>query len=440
MRKIRLYIAILRLFIRRFLLQIVAGIGIGVFAFIFRENLITLPIFSAPQKIGFVGRFTAENLPLTIQRKISTGLTQLDNTGEPIPGIANSWENREEGKVWVFKLKDGLRWQDGTRIASQDLKYNFPGVTLGYPDDQTLEFTLQDPYAAFPILVSRPVFKKALLGNRESQVKTIKKTGQFIEEILLLDTQAHKRITYHFYPTEEALRTAFKLGEIQTIEEISDPKELSNWKDAKLGSHSDPKRFVGLFLNTQDQYLSEKSLRQALGYAINKEKLSGNRALGPISPDSWAFNSLVKPYDYNLSRAKELFGKLGKEIKPQSFTIATIPSLLGTAELIAQDWRELGLEVIVQVAAGVPQEFQALLATQEIPPDPDQYALWHSTQKETNITHYNNPRVDKLLEDGRRTLDKEERRKIYLDFQRFLIEDVPLIPLYHPTIYTINRK
>jgi len=76
---------------------------------------------------------------------------------------------------------------------------------------------------------------------------------------------------------------------------------------------------------------------------------------------------------------------------------------------------------------------------QEIPPDPDQHALWHSTQP-TNLTHYSDLKVDKLLEDGRQISDQARRREIYQDFQRFLVEDSPAIFLSHPVTYTITRK
>ena len=80
------------------------------------------------------------------------------------------------------------------------------------------------------------------------------------------------------------------------------------------------------------------------------------------------------------------------------------------------------------------------MATVDIPKDPDQYSLWHSTQTSTNVSRLANPRIDKLLEDGRIELDQETRKKIYLDFQRFLVEEVPAVFLYHPEYYTIKRK
>ena len=94
----------------------------------------------------------------------------------------------------------------------------------------------------------------------------------------------------------------------------------------------------------------------------------------------------------------------------------------------------------MQVSSVTPTEYDAFLVIFDIPPDPDQYTLWHSTQAGSNISRYKNPRIDKLLEDGRLNLDTEARKKIYLDFQRFLLEDAPAAFLFHPTWYTISRK
>jgi peptide/nickel transport system substrate-binding protein len=123
-----------------------------------------------------------------------------------------------------------------------------------------------------------------------------------------------------------------------------------------------------------------------------------------------------------------------------SIKLSTTPHLLSKAEKISDYWKELSIETSVSVTSTVPTEYQAFLAIVDIPKDPDQYALWHSTQVETNISKYENPRIDKLLEDGRLELDLEERRKIYLDFQRFLIEDSPATFLFHPVYYSVSRK
>ena len=111
-----------------------------------------------------------------------------------------------------------------------------------------------------------------------------------------------------------------------------------------------------------------------------------------------------------------------------------------TAQAIADSWTALGIHTQVRVENSVPSSFQVLLAAQELPPDPDQYPFWHSTQTQTNVTGYDtNVKIDKLLEDGRQELDQEQRKKIYADFQRRLVEDVPAVFLYYPQTYTVRR-
>jgi peptide/nickel transport system substrate-binding protein len=176
-------------------------------------------------------------------------------------------------------------------------------------------------------------------------------------------------------------------------------------------------------------------------YAIDKESFDGERAYGPLSPTSWAYNPQVKTYSYDKLRAKELVEELDEEqTKDLEIKLVTTPILLPTAERIAKYWEAIGVKTVLQVSSGIPADYQALLAVFEIPKDPDQYSIWHSTQISTNISNYQNPRIDKLLEDGRAELTIVERSKIYLDFQRFLVEDSPAAFLYHPVAYKIIRK
>jgi peptide/nickel transport system substrate-binding protein len=200
-------------------------------------------------------------------------------------------------------------------------------------------------------------------------------------------------------------------------------------------------RYVAIFFNTEDQALSEKSFRQALAYAIKKPWPA--RAISPINPDSWAYNPEVKPYDYDLENARNLLAKTREEIpedqQVKEIELATISSLLPVAEEIGRNWEELGITTHVKVLSSLDEGFQALLVTQEIPADPDQYTLWHSTQK-TNLSRYQNPKIDKLLEDGRRQLDQADRKQIYLDFQKAIVEETSAIFLFHPTLYTVERQ
>ena len=437
----RYFIRLISAFFNRFKPLIFLSIGLGILMFFIFRFLAPLLAGPSPQKIGMAGRFTPSTLPPSLLNQIGNGLTKLDKSGNVEPNLASSWETPDKGKTWIFTLRQDAVWQDGKKVTSQSIAYQFSDVTIERPDSKTLVFKLQNPYSAFPSVVSRPTFKSGLLGTGDWQVKKITLAGTFVDQ-LTLENKNKDRIIYKFYPTEERAVLAFELGEIDTLTDIINPSPLDAWKMAKITRAVNTGEYVAVFFNMQSDMVKDKNVRQALSYGINKPLLGPERAIGPISEDSWAFNPQVKPYNYDQEKAKEMIGdyKKSAEINELSINLTTAPVLLPQAEQIAKDWEAIGVKVNLQSMANVPSDYEALLAIFDIPDDPDQYSVWHSTQTVTNITHYSNPRIDKLLEDGRSQIDIEERRKTYLDFQRFLVEDPPAAFLYYPSNFTISRK
>lgn len=430
MLSLRYIIRLIQAFLKRFKVIIFISIFVGILCFLVLNFL--LPNFSSEnRKIGVVGRYTTDNIPDEITSKLSRGLTKVDISGNVNPAIAKSWESSDDGKTWTFYIDENAKWQDGKKIISNDINYEFSDARIEKIDDTTIKFILDSNFAAFPIIVSKPLFKKGLIGTNEWKIKNISMVGGYLQKLTITNNKNDK-ITYKFFPSEERLRLAFKLGEIDIIEKIQDPSPFETWKVVNIEKEVGYNNFVAIFFNTEDEKLSDKSVRQNLAYLIDKSSFIDERALGPISPNSWSYNPQVKQYSKDLEKAKD--------IKDTKIILSTLPNLLKTAERIKKDWEEAGVICEIQIVTNVPENYQAFLATVDIPKDPDQYSLWHSTQTATNISRLKNPRIDKLLEDGRRELDKEIRKKIYLDFQRFLVEEVPAVFLYHPTFYTISRK
>lgn len=428
-------------FISRFKILILLSVVVGVAIFFLGRLFLPFIFAPGPERIGVVGRYTANTLPTPILRMISSGLTKLDETGAVEPDMASSWETPDKGKTWIFTLKKSLTWQDGKKVVASDISYDFTDVNTETPDDSTLVFKLQNEYSAFPSVVSRPAFKSGLLGNGDWGVKKLSLAGPFVEEITL-ENQDGKRILYKFYPSEERAILAFELGEVDKLEDILNPQPINAWSKVRLVPQTQTGEFVAVFFNTQDKLMADKNLRQALSYAINKGDFTEQRAISPISISSWAYNPQVKPYTYDPAKAKSVIDDFKKNsgLEELNVNLTVSPVLLNRAEKIKSDWEKVGVNVNIQVLSTLPNDYQALLAIFDEPDDPDQYSIWHSTQTATNITHYQNPRIDKLLEDGRSTLDVETRKKIYLDFQRFLVEDSPAAFLYYPTTYTISRR
>jgi peptide/nickel transport system substrate-binding protein len=437
MLRLRYYSRLITAFLKRFKALIVVGGLIGIVSFfffrfigpsLFGRNLI---------RIGIAGRYQTETLPTKILDQIGDGLTSVNEEGIVEPNLAEKWETTDKGKTWVFHLRQDLEWQNGDGISSEDINYQFTDVEVEKPDEYTVKFILKEPFSPFPTVVSKPVFKKGLLGTGEWRVTNASISGNYVQELVLQNEEKQRKI-YKFYPTEERAKLAFKLGGVDVLEEIFTKSPFDTWKTAKIEGNIAEGQIVTLFFNTQQgSILEEKTLRQGLTYAIDKEALGGKRAFSPISPNSWAYNPQVKEYAHDIERAKELIGEPDEQIE---IKLVSSPVLLPIAEQIAKDWEKVGVRVLVQVSSVIPTDYQAYLAIFDVPEDPDQYSFWHSTQEATNISRFQNPRIDKLLEDGRVELNTEERKKIYLDFQRFIIEDLPAAFLYHPETYSIVRK
>lgn len=440
MQRLRYYFRLALAFVGRFKAILLVGVGLG-FLIFFVISFITPSIFrGTSQRIGVNGRYHTDTLPNFILATIGDGLTKLNESGTPEPDLATSWESPDKGKTWIFHLGDGVTWQDLKPVTSQTIVYQFSDVVTELPDEKTIIFKLQNPFAPFPAAVARPTFRKGLLGTGEFKVKKLSLAGPFVQELTLVNLKKDKKI-FKFYPTLERTELAFKLGEVDKIINIFDPEPFRNWNTADIQKEVNTDQVVTLFFNTADPLLSEKSLRQALVYSIDKDSFAAQRAISPISPNSWAYNPQAKEYNYDLKRAEELMDELPQEAKSDlQIKLVSTPALLPTAEKIANQWDKLGIETTVLVSSIIPNEFQVFLTIFDIPKDPDQYAFWHSTQTATNISNYSSPRIDKFLEDGRVQMDYNERRRTYLDFQRFLTEDLPAAFLFHPSYYTIARK
>ena len=417
------------------------GFVAGIFFFFFFPLLLNnLPKFKTTEKIAIVGRFKLTEIPDDIQNLISMGLTVVDESGQAKAGLAKDWKIEDEGKTYTFNLNTDFNWQDKTKVIASDVNYNFADVEIYKIDGQTIQFKLKEPYAPFLNVVSKPLFKKGYIGFGDYKVNKITKNGEYLQTILLTSSSNNQsNLEYHFYPTEDSAKTALKLKEISKIVNLTNKEGWDNWHNIKILPKLRNDRFVGLFFNLQKSQLDEKAFRQALAYALEKN-YGSSRALGPISPLSWAYSNEVKPYDYDLTRAKSLLKTVtdgNKDFKP-TLKLLTVSSLLNEAEAVKKSWEKLGVKVEIGSFNETGDDFDVLLAIQQVPLDPDQYAIWHSTQA-GNITHMRNARIDKLLEDGRKLQNPEERKNIYYDFQRFLVEELPVIFLYHPTSYDIER-
>lgn len=452
------------------------GVALGVFlVWLFPLVIEYLPQFKPTRFIGRVGLFQWTELPLDIQHKMSVGLTTVDETGRPQPVLAERWSVEEDGRVFRFLIRDDLLWQDGKPFTPQDVEYNFADVQVVRTENEVV-FRLKDAYSPFPVSVSQPLFRQVserrfgfwrqtrIIGLGEYRIISLKQQAGYIRQLVLENNK--ERIVYRFYPSEADALVAFRHGHIDVLENMADVSGLlpEERQQLDIESNLNLRQYVTIVLNTSDPNLT-REMRQALNYATQKPGPESEflRALGPVPPTSWAYNATneINPFSYDLEKALALY----QQVNPGAsldITLDTAVSLLQQAQLVEQDWERLGQEaknrcqqgqkgwlvdgascdrwginVQVRVASDLEQT-QAVLVAREAPLDPDQYAWWHSTQQ-SNLSRYQNPRVDKILEDARKETDTQKRKVLYLELQRYLVEDVPAIFLYHLNEFTIQR-
>ena len=122
------------------------------------------------------------------------------------------------------------------------------------------------------------------------------------------------------------------------------------------------------------------------------------------------------------------------------------------ASLLKASWEKLGAKVVltpvpvkeIQTSVVKPKNYEALLFSEQVGNDPDVYVFWDSTQAGTdglNLSNYKNEDVDKFLEEGRLSLDQNQRIADYQQFQTLLTNDAPAVFLFSPYYtYVQNKK
>jgi len=253
-------------------------------------------------------------------------------------------------------------------------------------------------------------------------------------------------------------------------------------------------QLTAVFLNQEDPMLKNKSIREALAYSINKEQIIDklqtkyNLIDGPILSTNFAYSAQNKKYAHDKKQALKILNEHGWQIETileqeaiatssASSSIAilgagnwlykniegekqyliieltTVDTTENTAviDAIKEDWEAIGIKTILKKIPAnkmqseiiKPRNFQGLFYGEVVGADPDSYAFWHSSQsneKGLNIANYRNEEVDKLLIEGRSTLDINLRIEKYKKFQEIITQEIPAIFIYSPTYTYVQSK
>lgn len=452
---------------------------------------------------------------------IFSGLTRHNERGEVIPDLAEKWEISDDGLDYTFFLRRDVLWHDEAPFSADDVVFTVqalqdPGCR-GLPylaelwrsvevvklDSHVVKLTLTEPFAPFLGYTNIGILPAHLLAHVSAESlpdhpfnRQPIGTGLFQLEELNPDHALLKanpffygpkpylsKIEFRFYPDHESVFRAYESGAIQGIGQVL-PESLAAVQDhleLKLFSARLP-AYTLVILNLKNAgapFLQDKSVRQALLYAIDRQKLvdrvlkgQGLVAHSPILPETWAYDNGVARYEYDPERARDLLTAAGwlfpehlsattgdaqKESEGSirekahvrlAFTLLTDDDPLHTeaGKEIVRQWEQIGVRAVLQtVRSGLvrdflyPRKFEALLIDLQLHGDhPDPYPLWHSTQADDggqNYAGFVSYEADRLLEEARCTTDSGRRAELYRRFQEIFADEVPSLLLYHP-VYT----
>lgn len=235
--------------------------------------------------------------------------------------------------------------------------------------------------------------------------------------------------------------------------------------------------YTYLGMNMTHPILSDLKVRTAISHAIDRSGMIsniltglGSLANGPFIPNTWACNPGVTLPSFDPGKARELLisagwkdsngdGVVEKVLAGSdrpvnlSFTILTNNGneerrLAG--EIIRENLLAVGIDAKFERLSWTSlmdtvdsRKFEAVCLGWDLPIDPDQFNIWHSSciAHGNNFVNYSNPSVDKLLEEGRVTLDQARRKTIYQKIHELIVADAPYVFLFVPDmLYSVDRR
>lgn len=378
-----------------------------------------------------------------------------------------------------FTFDQILDLSSGSRLRS-----DFAAVAgVDVDDSLTVTFRLSAPFAPFLTLLgyNAGILPKHLLQGKPLSASTDFNrkhpvgTGPFMVQdvspgasVTLVrnpryygDTPKLDRIVFKVVPELNAQVAQLRAGELDLI--TLEPANLASVQGVPgvevLQVPVVQHYYIGL--NVARAHFRTPQVRRALAMAVNREAIIkgvlrgyADPAVGtiPVALRDYTTDSL-QPIPYNPDSALVLLAAAGwhrgkdgtlRDASGTPFRFDLLldkgnPTREQTALAVQQDLRKLGVDVslrTMEFAALVrdrilPGNFDAILTWWTTPPDPDQFAFYHTGQDNNNV-HWSNKSADSLLALGRATIDSTARRQIYRAFQALEVNDPPVIVLFFP--------
>lgn len=437
-----------------------------------------------------------------VTQQIIEGLVQYSDNLMVIPCLAESWESSRDNLRWIFYLKKGVQFHNGREVTAEDFVYTFKRILnpktesvaasllsriQGAPDFRegkaesveglrvlnryTLEILLSEPFPQFIAVLAMVNFgvvpKEVVEGQEDDFGLHPVGTGPFRFEYwepnreiaLKANEKYHEgrpyidQVLFKIFPGDspELMFNEFEKG---NLEDSLFPVEMRErvLTEGKYRFLRRPALTLRFFImNNSLEPLTDRRVRQALNYAIDKETITSEVGKGRLIPATGLIPQGMagyKPddtnYPYSPDKARKLLREAGYP-EGKGLPVIRFWSSVKSKALLAED------KAIVQYlsAVGVKAEFNYLtdwpafkkmLQEGKAPvfkyswgadvPDPDNIlsSLFYSESPD-NLAFFQNPRVDALIVKAQNEPDYRKRISKYSKIEDIIMEEAPVILL-----------
>jgi peptide/nickel transport system substrate-binding protein len=431
----------------------------------------------------------------SVMKMVFDHLIERDFDGKLVPGLAESWKIVDD-KTLEFKLRTGVSFHNGEsfdaaavkfsmeRMLNADLKSAFRGnfksvASVKVVDPQSVQILLSATDAAILDNLSAqlaivPPRYVAQVGDAEFARKPIG-TGpfKFVEWVKDDHITLEANIGYWagsfkgkplvqsviFRPVPEvATRIAdLKAGKVDMIVEPS-PDQVQGLKDAGyniIAKDAPAENFIFFATDTPNTPFADKRVRQALQMGVDLDSILknvlggyGQRIATPIGPLTLGYDPNIKPYRYDLAKAKALLAEAGYANGFDVVIDVTNTARSTPTEAIAGELVKLNVRATIrkldlgtfndnwskkQASPMVSASWSGLF-------DPAS-ALNFWTKSDGLLTRYKNPEADRLITEAASTLDQGKRAQIYTELSRLLYDDPLALYLWtNQNLYASNKR
>ncbi len=433
-------------------------------------------------------RVGADEASQKAHQLLFNSLVWMDDDLRIVPELAETLE-QPDPLTYVARLRRGVQFHNGRELTSADVAYTFRSfldpafrgrsgayrllAAVNPVDRYTVEFRLKEPFASFPINLVMGIVQDGSGGANAQQPIG---TGPYRLErfaaddrLVLAAFDGHYRgrpkndgVVLKVIPDDTMRGLELRKGTVDLI--VNDLSPDIVWqlqREGRLQVATAPGTdyaYVGL--NQRDPILSNRLVRRAIGYAIDRDAIVkhlrrgyATTALGIVPPMSWAFERGVFDFRHDPAEAERLLDQAGyrdpdgRGPQPRlrlSLKTSTSEVYRVQAAAIQHDLGRVGIAIDVRsiefatlFGDVVRGNFQMYTLQFVGVTDPDMLRrVFHSKQAPPaglNRVFYANPEVDRLIDAAASAPDDARRRVFYAQAQQLIAEDVPYIGLWYKT-------